>query len=137
MVKIAVNCHDSGGGGVNIVSDEKLIAGLISGGSVRRAAEIAGCSPSTIRQRLKNDKFRKKYDDEKGELLKMATGKLVDTLSTATEVLCSVMNDTSAPPGTRAQAADAVLRHACRYFSISELESRISALEANIDDETI
>ena len=131
MVKITLICHDWGEGVLFIISDEKIITGLLSGGSVRRAAELAGCSVSTIRQRLQKAEFRQKYETEKAELLRAATGKLCESLSAAAEVLCSVMRDTSAPVGMRIQAADAALRHAARYYSLCDFERRLSALEAN------
>ena len=114
-----------------IIDDEKILAGLISAGSIRKAAEAVGCSVTTIRQRLNDPAFRDEYEKAKSELLAEATGELCARLNESTAVFAEIMLDTAAPPGVRLQAADCVLRHAARYFSLSEIERRITALEAN------
>ena len=118
-----------------MVDNRKILAGLISCGSIRKAAASIGCSPTTIRKRLADPVFKEEYEKAKSELLTEASGELCARLNDSTAVLAEIMSDTAAPPGVRLQAADCVLRHAARYFSLSEIERRIAALEAIYEDE--
>lgn len=115
---------------INIIDDKKILAGLITGGSIRKAAEIIGCSSTTIRKRLERPEFRSEYERMKSELLTEASAELCARLGDSAAVLAEIMTDDSATPGMRIQAADAILRHAIRYYSLSEIERRITALEA-------
>lgn len=120
-----------------IVDNRKILAALVSAGSIRKAAECIKCSPTTIRKRLADPSFRDEYEKAKSELLTEASGELCARLNESTAVLSEIMTDTAVPPGVRLQAADAVLRHAARYYSLSEIERRISALEVMREDEEL
>lgn len=120
-----------------IIDNRKILAGLISAGSIRGAAQACGCSATTIRKRLADPVFKEEYDKAKSELLTEATGELVARLNDSTAVLAEIMTDAAAPPGVRLQAADCVLRHAARYLTLSEIERRISALEATDNEEKL
>lgn len=124
-------------GVTTIVADTKILAGLISGGSIRKAAELCGCSVTTIRKRLAEPDFRAQYDSIQGELLTVASGALAGRLNEATAVLAEIMGDAAAPPGVRLQAADCCLRHAARYYGLSELERRLEALEGITDEKEL
>ena len=120
-----------------IIDDAKILAGLISAGSIRRAAEVARCSPTTIRKRLADPVFKDEYEKAKSELLTEATGELCARLNESTAVLAEIMADAAAPPGVRLQAADCCLRHAARYYGLSELERRLEALEGITDEKEL
>ena len=115
---------------INIIADGKILSALITGGSIRKAAEIIRCSPTTIRKRLEKPNFRSEYEKMKSEMLTEASAELCARLSDSAAVLAEIMTDDSATPGMRIQAADAILRDAIRYYSLSEIERRITALEA-------
>ena len=111
-------------------NDEKLIAALLTAGTVRGAASAAGCSVSTIRNRLKDAEFRAMYEERKSELLQTATASMLAKLEDATSAISDLMSDAECPANVRLAAADALLKHCLRYWSTSELERRLSALEA-------
>lgn len=118
-------------------NDEQILAALISAGSVRAAAQLAGVSEGTVRNRLADRDFRQKYDQMRGDLLQAASAGLLAKLDSATATLAALMNDSLTADSTRLNAADAILRHGLRYVSISEIERRIAALEAAAqEDET-
>ena len=112
------------------LNDENILAALLSAGSVRGAAKIAGCSEVTIRARLKNDAFRSRYEEAKDGILSEAMDSLSAHLSAAVETIGSVMADNETPASVRVSAADSVLRHGLRYIEAGNILKRLEALEA-------
>ena len=110
-------------------NDEKILAALVTAGSVRTAASVAGVSESTVRNRLKDADFRAAYEAIKSELLQGATAAMLSKLETATETISDVMNDAENPANVRVSAADSLLRHCLRYLAAADIERRLSALE--------
>ena len=110
-------------------NDEKILAALVTAGSVRTAASVAGVSESTVRNRLKDADFRAAYEAIKSELLQGATASMLSKLETATETIADVMNDAENPANVRVSAADSLLRHCLRYLATADIERRLSALE--------
>ncbi len=112
------------------IDDEKILAALLTAGSVRKAAQIADISESTIRNRLKDDSFRAEYDRQRGDLLQEATAAMTARLQAATETMTEIMEDEQNAASVRLAACDGLLRHCLRYYSTAELERRLCALEA-------
>lgn len=111
-------------------SDEKILAALITAGSIRRAAQIADISESTIRNRMADPEFKAKYDKLRGDLLQEAAQGLTARLESATATMSEIMEDGQNPASVRVSAADAVLRHALRYVEAADILRRLDALEA-------
>ncbi len=112
------------------ISDETILSALISAGSIRGAAKRANISEGTVRNRLSDPDFRAKYDALRGDLLQEATAGMTAHLQAATETMTAIMEDTENAASVRLAACDALLRHCLRYFSATEIERRIAALEA-------
>ena len=74
-----------------VYPDEIILAALLQGGSIRKAASIVPCGVTTIRERLRNDDFRRQYDALKGELLQEAAGELSAKMGAAVERLSEIM----------------------------------------------
>lgn len=120
------------------LDDEKILASLIAGGSVRKAAQISGVSVSTIRNRLADPVFKEKYDVEKGAILEHAIDAMKANLSVAVDVLTATMEDEEAARSVRVQAADVLMRHCCRYISALDFDRRLTALEqAQLEEEDV
>ena len=113
-----------------MMNDEQLIAALVSAGTVRKAASAAGCSESTIRNRLKDAEFRAMYEERKSELLQTAAASMLAKLEDATSAISDLMSDEGCPANVRLAAADSLLRHCLRYLSAADIERRLAALEA-------
>jgi len=111
-------------------NDEKILAALLTAGSVRTAATAAGVSVSTIRNRLKDSNFRAAYEAAKSDLLQTASASMLSRLNDATGTITDVMNDAETPANVRVSAADSLLRHCLRYLSAADIERRLAALEA-------
>jgi len=112
-----------------MISDEVILNALLSCGSVRKSAEKARCSQTTIRTRLANPAFRERYDQAKAEALSEAVDALKSRLELAIDALCDVLDNELTPPTVRVSAADAILRHGLRYIEIGDVEKRLDALE--------
>lgn len=112
------------------IDDNRILTALLTAGTIKGAAAAAGTSESTIRNRLADADFRRRYDTARGDLLQAATAAMLAKLTDATAVMAEVMADPLAADSTRLQAADGILRHCLRYFSAAELERRLVALEA-------
>lgn len=111
------------------LDDERILAALIGGGSIRRAATIAGISPATIRNRLNDDQFRQRYEAEKREILETAVDNMKASLVVAIDTLTGAMGDGKATQSVRIQAADALLRHCVKYVTMLDFDRRLTALE--------
>lgn len=112
-----------------MINDEQLIAALVTAGSVRTAASVAGVSEATIRNRLRDPDFRAAFESIKSELLQSATAAMVSRLEGATNTLSDVLSDVENPANVRVSAADSLLRHCLRYITAADFERRIAALE--------
>ena len=112
------------------IDDERILAALIAAGSVRRAAQIADVSESTIRNRLKDDAFRAEYEAAKGEILSEACDALSARLTLAVDGLSSILEDAESSATAKISAADSVLRHGLRYIEAANILRRLDALEA-------
>ena len=119
-----------------MIDDEKILAALLTAGSVRKAAQITDISESTVRNRMADPEFRGKYDKLRGDLLQEATAGLTAKLESATGTMTEIMEDGQNPASVRVSAADAVLRHALRYVEAADILRRLDALEAAQENET-
>ena len=111
-------------------SDQQLFAALLAGGSLRRSAEIAGCSVSTMQRRLKDEKFRAEYERLRNEALREATAALSSRMTDAVDTLSVIMSNDDNAAAVRLQAASELLRQGLKYYATAEIERRLTTLEA-------
>lgn len=90
-------------------SNAVIVAAIIEAGTVSAAAEKLGITPETIYSRRKEPDFRSCYADAKAELLRAAVMNANRRLSEAVNTVVEIMNDQSANPATRLQAAQTLL----------------------------
>lgn len=111
-------------------NDEQIMSALLLAGSVRRAAKIADVSESTIRNRLKDKLFRAEYDRQRADFVQQITAGIAAKLENGLDVAAELLENPNTPASVRLGAVDALLRHFLRYYNASEIERRLSALEA-------
>lgn len=116
------------------LNDEMIIQALLSNGSQNMAAKALGVNPATITKRLQNPKFKKKYDEAKAAYLQQAVQELRQELKSSVRTLAEVRDDKEAPQSVRIQAADTILRHACKFSEITDIVSEIQALKEQLND---
>ena len=97
------------------VSDEEIIAALMSSGSIARAAEMTGISPRTMYDRMGTRDFKAAYSAAKADVVRQAVLSMNRNLSAAVEVVTGIMNDDNNPAGVRLQAAKLFLENAARF----------------------
>ena len=120
-----------------VKNDEQIMSALLLAGSVRRAAQIADVSESTIRNRLKDSAFKAAYDRQRADFMQQITAGIAAKLEKAVDVAAELLENPNTPASVRLGAVDALLRNFLRYFTASEIERRLSALEAAAqEDET-
>lgn len=116
------------------MTDEKLIAALLTSPNVRTAAKAAGISESAVYKRLRDKTFKAKYDQQRHLLLEQATGALQGHLNGAVATLASIMNDRSAPHQTRLNAAESIIRNCLKLTEQNEILARLDTLENEHDE---
>jgi hypothetical protein len=128
-IRNEITTNEGGDKVKKFLDDEKILASLIAGGSVRKASQIAGVSISTVRNRLSDSEFRARYESEKAQIPQATVDELTACLSDAVSALVATLEDEKTPATVKVSAADSLLRHGLRYIEIGNLERRISALE--------
>lgn len=111
------------------ISDERLLSALINNGGVGGAAMVLGVSRTAIYARLKDPTFRTQFDEMQGTLLSETAMHMSNSLGGAVKALNDVINDPTAAASVRVSAADALLRHCCRYVETASVLRRLDALE--------
>lgn len=119
------------------IDDEKILAALISCGSVRTAAKSANISESTIRNRLCDPVFRERYEIAKAAILQESCDALTARLTLAIDTLSAVLEDNQNAATVRISAADAVLRHGLRYIEAANILRRLEALEEVLKEDSL
>lgn len=120
------------GGDTLKINDEKVLAALISCGSVRKAAER---SVYAITKRLNTDDFRAKYEALKNNILTEACDSLTARLTLAIDTLCSVAEDETQNASIRVSASDSILRHGLRYVELAQIKTRLDRIEKQLEEQ--
>jgi hypothetical protein len=120
----------SGGHGEKLTrKQEAAVAALLGCPTIGEAATATGVGEATLRRWLHQPDFQNQYREARAQAVDAAVGNLQQACTGAVKTLRAVMTDVTAPPGTRVQAAKAVLEVALRGIEIDELLGRISELE--------
>ena len=113
----------------NRKNDEIILAALLSTPTVRAASQACGVSESQIYARLRNDAFKKKYDQARKELFEQNTAALQGNLGVAIDTLAEIVQDSKASQQTRLNAAEAIIRNSLKLTEQTDIIARLDALE--------
>lgn len=108
------------------ISDEEIIAALLSAGSVKAAATAAGIPVRTLYDRMNNTEFQTLYRSARAEVLRAAVHNLNGHIQEAVNTIAEVMNNEEINAATRLQAAQTILNTAEKY------SKRLQAEESGI-----
>lgn len=109
------------------VSDEQIIAALISNSSIQAAAEACGISPRTIYERMGYRDFKALYSAARADIIRGAVLAMNSRLNEVTETIYGIMNDTGNPPATRLAAARVMLENAAKFMDrLAVADAKIS-----------
>lgn len=112
-------------------SNEEIIAALLQHGTITEAAAAAGISPRTIYTRFRDDRiFRSEYIEAKAGIVRQAAISINGKLSAAIETVAEIMEDKSANPATRLQAAQTIIGNAAKFAERLATDEKRSWTEA-------
>ena len=97
------------------VSDEKIIAALMTHGTIKAAAGAAGITPRAIYERMKDPDFRSEYMEAKNDLLREAVHTMNGILCEAIETIADIMRSEENNPAIRLQAAQTIINSAGKF----------------------
>ena len=107
------------------ISDEEIIAALISTGTIREAARTAGISERALYERMKSGDFQALYKSAKADTIRAAVNALNGRIQAAIDTIAEIMEARDVNPATRLQAAQTILNHAGRFADrLQEAEAR-------------
>ena len=108
---------------------ELILSALLANNTVRAASQACGVSESQIYARLRNEAFKKKYDQARKDLLEQNTAALQVHLGVAIETLAEIVQDEKASQQTRLNAAEAIIRNSLTLTKQTDIIARLDALE--------
>ena len=97
------------------VSDEEIVAALLSSGSIQEAAQAAGIAARTIYDRMGTREFRAVYSAAKSDIIRQAVFSMCGNIAAAVNVIISIMSNEENPAGTRLSAAKLLLDNAGKF----------------------
>lgn len=97
------------------VSNEELIAALISTGTIKEAANAAGLSERAVYERMRTGDFQALYKGARADTIRTAVTALNARLQSAIDTIAEIMESPDVNPATRLQAAQTILNHAGRF----------------------
>lgn len=97
------------------ISDEELIAALISCGTMKAAAETVGVTQRTVYDRMQDGEFKARYKAVKADIVRRAVFDINSKLGAALDTVLEIMQDKNNRPETRLQAADKVFLYADKF----------------------
>jgi len=106
------------------------LAYLITASSVEEASRQSGIPHSTFWRWLRDPNFASHYEAHTAGALEVAGKRLRNLTALAANTLQEVMEDKTAPAGSRAAAARTVLEMVQRQRELTEIEERLQQLEA-------
>lgn len=112
---------------------EKLIAELVAGKTIKASAEIAGIAEKTAHVWLKQPAFDKAYKEAKQAVFEESLNKLKDIAEIAIDTLRR--NMTEAAPYVQVQAASKVLDVVLELRRVTDFEKKAAELEEMIKHE--
>lgn len=111
----------------------KLLSALLTAPSIAAAAKLSGIPERTVYRLLKDHTFIRSYQEARGEMVRLAVVKIQQAALNAGIVLEQIMNDSLAKPSARVLACRTILHTALQAIEIEDIQSRLSALEAQTE----
>jgi hypothetical protein len=108
-----------------------LVTALASGATQAEAAAAAGISERTVRRRLERQDLARRVVEERSRLVTHTAARLTGLTGSAVDALMDLLAD-DVPPTVRLRASLGVLEAARIWRECSELEERITAIEAEV-----
>ena len=111
------------------ISDEAIVAAILSNSTNRDAAVACGLSEKQFYSRLSTPSLKAKLAEARARLLENATTAILARVGEAVETMANIMRDEKSPAQTRLNACDAIVRNALRMGEQIDVLNRVEALE--------
>jgi phage terminase small subunit len=108
---------------------ERFLVALFETKTVADAAGKSGVGLRSAWRWLREPQFRKALREHRQEAVSQSTGRLISATGEAVEALRAVLSDPETPPGTKVQAAKAILETALKAAELDDLAGRVEELE--------
>ena len=97
------------------ITDEEIIAALITSGTITQAAAKVGLSTRAVYDRMATRNFKTLYYGAKTDIIRAAVLKINKSLTDAIETVSEIMTDKEVNPATRLQAAQTIISNAAKF----------------------
>lgn len=97
------------------VSDEQIVAALMTNGTQRAAAAAVGIDERTIYNRMNDGAFQAVYKSAKADLIRGTVSNLNMQIQAAIETVVDVMTNKENNAAVRLQAAQTILNNASKF----------------------
>lgn len=114
------------------ISDEEILAALLSSGTVREAASAAGLPIRTLYDRMSKPDFQIMYREARADVLREATNNLNKRVQAAVDTIAEIMTDAENNPAIRLQAAQTILKNAMTFSA--RLQSEQAGIQFDRDN---
>ena len=115
------------------ISDEQIIAAILSCSTNKRAATACGLSEKQFYNRLSRPELKEKLAAARAKLLESATSSIAARVGEAVEVISNIMLNSETAAQTRLNAADAIIRNSLKMGERTDVLERIAELEKTLD----
>ena len=118
------------------VSDEALVAALISCGTMKAAAASVGLTERAVFDRMKDRDFKAIYQQAKTDVIREAVFKMNAQVGAALDCVLEIMENKNIKPEVRLQAADKVFVYAEKFskrLSMDEHTAELASSDFHID----
>ena len=110
------------------------VTAVVASKTYKEAAELAGCSESSVYKWMKNPVFRAAVLERENGLRAASGRRLARDAQSSLDVIHNIMTDEGNPAGLRLQAAKAWQDYLIKTGDITQLEDRVTKLEAKQHD---
>jgi hypothetical protein len=108
---------------------QRAITALLSTKSVAEAAKKANVGQRTLFRWLADTAFKRQLAIAEGELVAVATRRLLQYQDSAITVITSIMADKTKPATVRLRASMAIVDYSLKMRELLNIEERLAALE--------
>lgn len=111
------------------VSDEQIIAAILTNSTNKSAAAACGLSEKQFYTRLSKPELKARLALTRTQLLEGATSAIQARVGEAVETMANIMHSSETPAQTRLNAADGIIRNALKMGEQLDLIRRLDELE--------
>ena len=108
--------------------DELILSALLANPTIKKAAEACGVSETQIRERLRNETFKVKYEKARRAVLKQTTTYLQGILADAAAKMYEIMNDPNVAAQVQLNAAEAIHRTCAKLTEQTDILQQLAEL---------